>query len=39
MALIEPMFKHAQRIIEGGTVDDAELDSLFAQWVHTADEE
>jgi len=39
MALIEPMFKHAQTIIEGGVVDDAELDALFAQWVHTADEE
>jgi len=39
MALIEPMFKHAQRIIDGDTVDEAELDALFAQWVQTADQE
>jgi len=39
MALIEPMFKHAQHIIEGGTVDETELDALFAQWVLAADEE
>jgi len=38
MALIEPMFKHAQHIIEGGEVDDAELDALFAQWVRVVDE-
>jgi len=36
MALIEPMFQHAQRVIEGGSVDDAELDALFAQWVQIA---
>jgi len=39
MALIEPMFKHAQRIIEGDTVNEAELDALFAQWVQVADKE
>jgi len=35
MALIEPMFKHAQSMIEGGTIAEAELDALFAQWVLT----
>jgi len=39
MALIEPMFQHAHTIIEGGTVGDAELDALFAQWVKIADDD
>jgi len=39
MALIEPMFQYAQNIIEGGTVEDAELDTLFAQWVQMLDDE
>jgi len=33
MALIEPLFKQARRLVEGGSVDDAEIDAVFAQWV------
>jgi len=33
MALIEPLFQQAQVIVEGGAVDDAEIDAVFAQWV------
>jgi len=33
MALIEPLFKQAQRLVEGGSVDDAEIDAVFVQWV------
>jgi len=39
MGLIEPLFQHAHTIIEGGTVDDAELDALFARWVQAVDAE
>jgi len=39
MALIKPMFQHAQTIIEGGTVEDIELAALFRQWVQVADDE
>jgi len=38
MALIEPMFQHAQTVIEGGAVEEEELDALFAQWVQSIDE-
>jgi len=38
MALIKPMFEHAQRVIEGDTVEEAELDALFSEWVQPADE-
>jgi len=33
MALIEPLFKQAQRIVEGDNVDEAEIDAVFLQWV------
>jgi len=36
MGLIEPLFKQAQAIVDGGTVDDAEIDAVFAQWVESA---
>jgi len=39
MALIEPLFQHAQTIIEGGTVDAAAVDALFAQWVKIPESE
>jgi len=39
MGLIIPLFQHAQSIIEGSAVDDAELDALFAQWVLAADKD
>jgi len=38
MALIEPLFKHAQTVLEGGRINEAELDALFAQWVQAADD-
>jgi len=36
MALIEPLFKQAQAVVDGGTVDDATIDAVFAQWVESA---
>jgi len=39
MSLIRPLFQHAQSVIEGGAVDEAELDALFAQWVLAVDED
>jgi len=38
MELIEPLFQQAQRIQEGSTVDDTELDALFAKWVLAVEE-
>jgi len=39
MELIKPLFQHANSVIAGGTVDDAELDALFTQWVQAVDED
>jgi len=38
MDLIVPLFQHAQRIRQGDTVTDAELDALFARWIIALDE-
>lgn len=36
MALIVPFFEQAQTVQDGGSVSDAEIDAVFAQWVGTA---
>lgn len=36
MAMIVPLFEQAQRVQDGGTVSDAEIDALFAQYVEPA---
>ena len=36
MALLMPFFEQAQTVQDGGSVSDAEIDAVFAQWVGTA---
>lgn len=36
MALIMPFFEQAQTVQDGGSVSEAEIDAVFAQWVGTA---
>ncbi|WP_149196590.1 DUF6607 family protein [Luteimonas suaedae] len=36
MALIIPLFEQAQRVQDGDTVPDAEIDAAFAEWVEAA---
>ncbi|MEZ0472751.1 DUF6607 family protein [Luteimonas salinilitoris] len=36
MALIIPLFEQAQRVQDGDTVADAEIDAAFAEWVEAA---
>ncbi|WP_233198540.1 MULTISPECIES: DUF6607 family protein [Luteimonas] len=36
MALIMPLFAQAQTVRDGGRVDDAEIDAVFAEWVAPA---
>ncbi len=33
MALIVPLFEQARRVQDGGTVPDADIDAVFAEWV------
>jgi len=33
MALIEPLFKQAQTVVEGGQVSDADIEAVFDKWV------
>ena len=35
MALIVPFFEQAQTVQDGGSVSDAQIDAVFAQWVDT----
>src|SRR5690606_34708455 len=36
MALIVPLFEQAERVAAGETIDDAEIDAAFAEWVEPA---